>query len=390
MRIAITNPTSWPRVRRGAERFCNELARYLACRGHRVTVVSAKPGRRECTDHHGYTTVCHRRLWHPALAKVGVLEFHPFALTALANLVRGSYDVVLSCTFSDAYAATLARRVTGASCVFVVNGLPPRIRYIRSATLGGAIFRRAIQQADEVIALSVYMQQDLQRRFGRSGTKIPVPVDTDAFQISRRRDHDRPVILCAASLDDARKGGRLLMRAFDALKAACPGARLQVSSEVSAETQSALLACVSPRWRGDVHFLGAGRIGDLPALFGRAAISVLPSRWEPYGMVILESMATGTPVVATRDGAIPELVTHPDLGRLFDPGPEGTVEPSNLAGLVHAMLEGLELSRRSDTADRCRAHAEHFSWSAIGPRFEALLGQLAARRPTFAGVTQSP
>src|SRR5213595_1536610 len=125
MRVAITNPTNWPRVRRGAERFCNELARYLA--------------RRECTGDNGYTTVCHRRLWHPALAKVGVLEFHPFALTALANLLRGSYDVVLSCTFTDAYAATLARRVTGASCVFVVNGLPPRIRYIRSATLRGAI-----------------------------------------------------------------------------------------------------------------------------------------------------------------------------------------------------------------------------------------------------------
>jgi phosphatidylinositol alpha-mannosyltransferase len=389
MRVAITNPTNWPRVRRGAERFCNELARYLARRGHRVTVVSAKPGRRECTPGDGYTTVCHRRLWHPALAKIGLLEFHPFALTALANLLRGSYDVVLSLTFSDAFAATLARRVTGASCVFMVNGLPPRIRYIRSATLRGAIFRRAIQRADEVIALSVYMQQDLQRRFGRSGTKIPVPVDTDTFRLSPRRDHDRPIILCAASLDDARKGGRLLMRAFDVLKTARPGALLQISSAVSDETRSELLACVSPRWRRDVQFLGAGRLEDLPALFGRAAISVLPSRWEPYGMVILESLATGTPVVATRDGAIPELVTDPELGCLFDPGPEGEVEPSNLAGLVQAMLEGLELSRRAGTAERCRAHAERFSWSAIGPRFETLLGQLAARRATLAGVAQS-
>ena len=179
------------------------------------------------------------------------------------------------------------------------------------------------------------------------------------------------------------------MRAFDALKTTCPGALLQVSSAASEETQAALLACVSPRWRHDVLFLGAGGLDDLPGLFGRAAISVLPSRWEPYGMVILESMATGTPVVATRDGAIPELVTDPDLGRLFDPGPEGTVEPSNLPGLVQAMLEGLELSRRSETADRCRAHAERFSWSAIGPRYESLLKHLAARRPAFARVPRA-
>ena len=44
MNIAITNPTNWPHVRRGAERFINELAAFLAARGHRATVISSKPG----------------------------------------------------------------------------------------------------------------------------------------------------------------------------------------------------------------------------------------------------------------------------------------------------------------------------------------------------------
>jgi phosphatidylinositol alpha-mannosyltransferase len=138
-----------------------------------------------------------------------------------------------------------------------------------------------------------------------------------------------------------------------------------------------------------VRFLGAGQLADLPALFGRAAISVLPSRWEPFGMVLLESMATGTPVVATRDGAIPEIVTDPALGRLFDPGPEGTVEPNNLDGLVNALAEGLELSRRPETADRCRVYAEQFSWAAVGPRFETLLSTLAARRATLVSAAEA-
>jgi glycosyltransferase involved in cell wall biosynthesis len=270
-----------------------------------------------------------------------------------------------------------------------VNGLPPRIRYVRALTLRGAIFRRAIQRADEVIALSRYMQQDLLRRFGRSGREIPPPVDTERFQLSRHRDHTRPLILCTAALDDARKGGRLLMRAFDALKATHPDVTLQLSSAVSRETQARLIASVSPRWRGDVTFLGAGDLADLPALYGRAAVSVLPSRWEPFGMVILESMATGTPVVATRDGAIPEIITDTRVGRLFDPGPEGTVEPSNLSGLVRALAEGLELSRNPETAVRCRAHAEQFSWAVVGPRFETLLAGLAGRRDAFAGVPRA-
>jgi glycosyltransferase involved in cell wall biosynthesis len=389
MRVAITTPTTWPRVRRGAERFCNELAGYLARRGHDVTVLSSKPGRREQWRGNGYTTVCSRRLWHPALAKAGILEFHPFAVTALASLLRGSYDVVLSSTFMDAYAATLARRLTGTPCVFWVNGLPPRIRYVRALTLRGAIFRRAIRQADEVVALSGYMQEDLGRRFGRSGERISAPVDTERFQLCRRRDHARPIVLCAAALDDVRKGGRLLMRAFDALKEIRPEATLQISSTVSRETQAALMTCVSPRWRDDVTFLGAGDLADLPAVYGRAAVSVLPSRWEPFGMVILESMATGTPVVATRDGAIPEIITDTRVGRLFDPGPEGTVEPTNLSGLVRALVEGLELSRNSETPARCRAHAEQFSWSVVGPRFETLLATLAARRAAFAPVARA-
>ena len=388
MRIALTNPTNWPYVRRGVERFCNDLAGYLARRGHRVTLVCAKPGRRERFDT-TYTTVLHRRLWHPALGRMGILEFHPFGVTALGHLLRGSYDVVMSCTFMDAYAACLARHVTDVPCVFWVNGLTHRIRYVRSVSLRGAVFGRAVRAADEVIALSNYMQQDLQRRFGRCGTRIPVPVDVDTFRVCRQRDHERPIILCAAALDDERKGGRFLMKAFNRLKEKCPRAILRLSCTMGRETRSALLACLSPRWTQDVEFLGPGRLADVPGIFGSAAISVLPSRWEPFGLVLIESLATGTPVVATRDGAIPEVVDDPRVSRLFDPGSEGTVEPNNVDGFVQAMLEALELSRERDTVDRCRAHAEQFGWDAIGPRFAELLETVARRGPAVAAVRQA-
>src|SRR5215831_4685349 len=154
MRIAITSPTNWPWVRRGAERFINELAAYLSGRGHDVTVISVQPGRSEIRrEEGGYTTLMRRRLWHPAMSKLGLMEFHPFFFSTLANLPRHTFDVAFCTTFIDAYAASLLRKVTGVPCIFWVNGLPPLIKYYRTRSLKGAIFRRALGAADEVISL---------------------------------------------------------------------------------------------------------------------------------------------------------------------------------------------------------------------------------------------
>ena len=88
-------------------------------------------------------------------------------------------------------------------------------------------------------------------------------------------------------------------------------------------------------------------------------------------------MATGTPVVGTRDGAIPELVNNVFVGRLFDPGETTIAEPVNVEGLVHALMEGLDLALRPETPLNCRRHAEQFSWQRIGPRYEELFERVA-------------
>lgn len=380
MRIAITNPTNWPQVRRGTERFINDLARYLGSSGHDVTIVSAHPGRPTRRTEHGYTTAMKRRLWLPWMARHGVLEFHAFFVTTLAELLRHRYDVVLSCTFMDAYAATLARRVTGTPCVFWVNGLPTPITYVRARSMKGAFFRRAVQGADEVVGLSLYMQAYLEEHFGRGGTTIPAPVALDRFPLSTGRDTRRPTIVCTATLEDRRKGARVLMRAFARVKQSEPGANLAISCHVGESLRKELIEIIPPAMRGDVQFLGAGSIEDIPQLYARASCSVLASRWEPFGMVTIESLATGTPVAATRDGAIPEILDDPLAGRLFDPGPMIDPEPQNDEGLARAILECIQLSRDPQTPARCRAVAARYSWEAVGPELESLLVEAARKR----------
>ncbi|MBY0588214.1 glycosyltransferase family 4 protein [bacterium] len=382
MRIAITHPTDWPFVRRGTERFMNELAEYLASRGHDVTILSAKPGRGEVLRDSAYITRHHRRLWHPSLGKVGIIEAHAFLVTCLASLLRHRFDIIQCCSFTDAFAASLARRVTGTPFVFWVNGLPPRVKYYRSLSLGGKVFTRAIQDADEVINISNFTQEYVAENYGRRGVVIPVPVAVERFPLVQGRSLDAPEILCTASLDDARKGGRVLFRAFQLLKSRRPTARLRIAYNLPETLRREFLSLVDEQYHGDIIFSGTGKLEDLPRWYAQAAVSVLPSMWEPFGLVVIESLAAGTPVVGTRSGALETLLADPTIGRLFDPGGENSIEPTNAEGLSQAIDEAIELSRHGETSRRARQFAEQFSWQAVGPRFEEIYNDIVSAKRT--------
>ena len=82
MRIAITHPTTWPEIRRGTERFVNELADWLGRRGHEVTVLSSHSGPGERTDHGPYATELVRRLL-PISPTAHAIALYPFILPCL-------------------------------------------------------------------------------------------------------------------------------------------------------------------------------------------------------------------------------------------------------------------------------------------------------------------
>jgi len=377
MRIAITNPTNWPYLRRGLERFINELAAYLAGRGHEVTIITGKAGKTQVVFERGYTTIYCRRLWHPSFMKIGLLEIYTFFFRALERLLRGRYDLVFCCTFMDGLAAQVARYITRTPYTFTCFAQPPKVKHYRSLTTRGALFKRTILGADAFISISNYVSDYFRQRWGIPSLVQMLPVDLERFQPAQRPAGSPPTILCAAALDDPRKGGRILMRAFNRLKDKRPDLRLQIAWSLKPELQSEFTNLVSPRWRSDVHFLGTDV--DLPRLFSEASVSVLPSLWESLGLVVLESLAAGTPVVCTRDGALPEIVRDPAIGRLFDPGPDTVYEPTNLEGLVQALDEALDLSRLPETSANCRAYVQQFGWERLGPVWEELLLKIAQK-----------
>ena len=123
------------------------------------------------------------------------------------------------------------------------------------------------------------------------------------------------------------------------------------------------LAAAAPRAREAVVRLGLGELGDLPALYGKAWATVLPSMGEAFGLVVLESLACGTPVVTLKEGGAAELVT-PGVGAMAD---------ATAASLADACEHALALAEKPDTVERCRAAAEPYDWrSGVIPRLERI------------------
>ncbi|HTG12565.1 MAG TPA: glycosyltransferase, partial [Candidatus Eisenbacteria bacterium] len=136
---------------------------------------------------------------------------------------------------------------------------------------------------------------------------------------------------------------------------------LCASSPDTPELRARLEAAVTGR--PEIRWINAMLpVPEVVQLYSHAAVFVCPSIYEPFGLINLEAMACGTPVVASRVGGIPEVVVDGETGRL--------VEPGDVAALGQALRETLadpERARRMGAAGRGRVEA-HFSWDRIADR----------------------
>ena len=115
----------------------------------------------------------------------------------------------------------------------------------------------------------------------------------------------------------------------------------------------------------NVFFLGRKNNNELAIYLNAADLLVVPSRNEGRPVVILESLACGTPVVATRVGGIPELISDEHLGIL--------VEPENPDALATGISEGL---RRTWNRELLHQHAQQFTWENIAPKIYKIYSEM--------------
>jgi glycosyltransferase involved in cell wall biosynthesis len=125
---------------------------------------------------------------------------------------------------------------------------------------------------------------------------------------------------------------------------------------------------IEPRTGPDVTIHGVADAAAKRLLLSRAACMLFPIRWEePFGLVVIEAMVCGTPVVALRRGAVPELIVHGQTGIIVD-------DPDEMAA-------GIAMARQLDPV-ACRKHVEaSFTVEVMAEGYEAVYRQALTMVP---------
>ncbi len=358
--VALLAPCYWPEVRRGTERFARELADGLVAAGRRPALITSHRGRPARAEEHGLRVI---RLPRPPSGPLDRRQYEdhlthlPLTAAALAS-VRPAVAHALYPT--DGVVAGAWSRLTGRPSVLSYMGIPEP-SWLERKRLRRRALARAAASCDAVVALSHAAADQFASTLGVQARVIPPGVDIDAFSPGGERAAE-PTIFCAASILTAAKRVNELVAAFALVRRQHPEARLLLSRPADVDAAARLVAGAD-----GVELVDVDDRVALRDAYRSAWVSALPSVGEAFGLVLVESMACGTPVVGRRAGAIPEVVDRPEVGVLFEGGP---------AELSRALLEGLDLAVDPATAAACRARAAHFSAGACTRAYQDLYDEL--------------
>ena len=166
------------------------------------------------------------------------------------------------------------------------------------------------------------------------------------------------------------KGQDVLLDAISALQAKLPAMRLALAGEGPTQKLAEMRKKIEDL-RGHIHLCGV--IEDPGEFFPALDVFVMPSRSEGLGSSALLAMAYGIPVIASRVGGLPEVVTEGEAGWL--------VAPESPGSLADAIFEAsADRTRLSDFGAKARLHAERFSADKMLARTEALYERLLSGR----------
>ncbi len=233
---------------------------------------------------------------------------------------------------------------------------------------------RLTRAAERVITCSEYMGSEVSRLFGVSAERVDVipngihlsewtlPAGRAASARAGIPGGDGPLVVYSGRLE-WEKGVQTLIDAVPMLVRSQPDVRIVVAGRGG--QSEALTAQVSRGGLDDrVTFTGWLPEETLHAVVAAADVAVVPSLYEPFGLVALEAAALGTPVVVAATGGLPEFVRDGVTGLLFPPG-----DPGALAEVLIRALADPDLS--AQRADRARADlATTYSWAQIAQQTE--------------------
>jgi glycosyltransferase involved in cell wall biosynthesis len=397
LNILCINQFFYPDHAGGVERVTHETLRRLSARGHSVDLVglrtrSGAPDTEEIDGIrvHRYGGEVNLRL-PGARSSAALLRSAPVMLDLIA---RRPFDVVLAEHYFPyyAYLRAVRRKITPEVLTFHASywrehGLEGPERSI--GRLPELIFGRlarhtesaCLRRADRVVVLSEFSREQVATHYPFAGAKvakIPGGVDLERFRPADDRPavrealglpRDRPVLFTARRLVP-RMGLENLIEAVAQVRTAFPGVTLAIAGQ--GRLRAELARRVERLGLGDsVALLGYVSDDDLVRYYQAADLFVLPSSaFEGFGLVTLEALACGTPVLGTPVGATPEIL-KPLAAQLVLAGPERAA----IRRGIRVLLEWLsDRDAAAALRSRCRSYAEtRYDWESSTDAVEALL-----------------
>ncbi|MGW4566775.1 glycogen synthase [Streptomyces sp. NPDC004561] len=337
---------------------------------------------------------------------VGVVRHRPWSVLDGSNDALRTFSVDLSIaaalesrelvhshTWYAGLAGHLAKTLYGVPHVVTAHSLEP-LRPWKAEQLGGGYAlsswaeRTAVEAADGVIAVSSAMRDDILGCYpALDPDRVHVVhngIDTRLYRpdhgtdalVRHGIDPTRPYVLFVGRIT-RQKGVPHLLRAVRGID---PGVQVVLCAGAPDTPE------IDREFRDLFEELSRVRPGvfwipqmlprpEVVQLLTRAAVFVCPSVYEPLGIVNLEAMACGTPVVASRVGGIPEVVADGRTGLLVDVGDDPGGFEAGLARALDTVLGDPEAARRMGEAGRTRAVGE-FGWDAVARRTAALYEEI--------------
>jgi len=293
-------------------------------------------------------------------------------------------------TWYTHFGGILAKLNYGIPLVITVHSLEPLRPWKREQLGGGYDFslwveQTALEMADAVICVSKETKRDVERLFDIAPERLHViynGIDLDEYQPAASNaalerfgiDSSKPYLLFVGRI--TRQKG--IIHLVNAIKSMDPGFQVVLCAgapdtpEIAAEMKKAVNEAQAARG-GIIWIEEMVDVKTKIELYTHAGVFVCPSIYEPFGIINLEAMACGTPVVASAVGGIKEVVVDAETGFLVPVAQmtESPFEPLNpdqfaqdLASKVNTLMAETDLRERFAQAGRKRVE-EIFGWPAI-------------------------
>ena len=395
MKILMVSWEYPPVVIGGLGRHVHHLSTALAAAGHEVVVLSRRPSGTDPSTHpssdevnddvrvvaaahdpHEFTfgkdmmawtlamghamvraglSLKHRHSDHPW--RPDVVHAHDWLVAHPAIALSEFYDVPMVSTIH----ATEAGRHSG----WVSGSLSRQVHAVESWL---------VRESDSLITCSASMSEEITELFGpglAETTVIRNGIDAARWPFARRRARTGPPELLFVGRLEYEKGVHDAIAALPRIRRAHPGATLTIAGE---GTQQDWLVEQARKHRvlKATRYVGRLDHDELLAVLHRADAAVLPSHYEPFGLVALEAAAAGTPLVTSNIGGLGEAVINGETGMSCPPR-----DVTRLAKAVIAVLDDPAAAQRRAMAARQRLTSD-FDWQTVAD--ETAQVYLAAKR----------